>query len=115
MLALTLLNSSTQETIEPESVWVRVSSKKEIALSANFHPVAQQIAFSYIFPYSGEYEMEVKFKNNDFVIAEADFPMHIGKNNLKVLYASSLVLPLILAALIILLYIKLKRTKKKKN
>ena len=72
-IALNLLNCSTNEVIEPESVWIRISNKEKVVFSGTFKPEAQHVAFIYIFHDAGDYEIKSAFKKNEAVVAEAEF------------------------------------------
>ena len=112
-LAFTLLNSTTQEVIEAQRVWIRISSKKDIVFSANLNPEAQQVAFIYIFPDAGDYEIESTFKNDDVVIAQAKFPITIKRAKYSyTIYAIIIVLAFIILMMAILL-VKPKRKVRK--
>ena len=77
IFAFNLLNASTSEVIEPESVWVRISNKEQVVFSGTFKPEAQHVAFIYKFPGAGEYVIEPAFKNNGISIAESEFSITI--------------------------------------
>ena len=57
-LAFNLINNTTKEVIEPTSVWIRISSPKEVVFAGTFHPEAKNIAFTYTFPYADDYSLE---------------------------------------------------------
>lgn len=60
-IALNLVNDSTGKLIEPDKVWVRISTDKEIVFAGNFAPEAGNVVFSYIVPYASKYEITARF------------------------------------------------------
>lgn len=76
-LAFNLVNATTEEVIEPTSVWIRISSPEEVVFAGTFHPEAKHIAFTYIFPEANDYEILARFKDKDKTIVETNFQLTV--------------------------------------
>jgi len=79
-LAFNLVNATSEEVIEPTSVWVRISSSEEVVFAGTFHPETKHIAFTYIFPEANEYEIHARFKDNDSTLVEGEFHLTVTDN-----------------------------------
>lgn len=76
-LAFNLVDDATKEIIEPTSVWIRISSPKDVIFAGTFHPEAKHVAFTYIFPEANNYEILVRFKENDKTLVETTFQLTV--------------------------------------
>lgn len=101
-MAFNLLNDTTKEIIEPTSVWIRISSSKEVVFAGTFHTEAQNVVFNYVFPYADDYEITARFKDNDNTLVETDFEIKIEKKSkIKLYYIAKIIIILIIAGFII--------------
>lgn len=69
-IVIALVNASTNESINPEKVWVRISDEKNVLFAGT---VAQEngiVAFTYIFPKAGGYEMKMQFFRENSLLVE---------------------------------------------
>ena len=109
-IALTLFDTN-QEVIEPDSVWVRISSSKEVVFAGTLKPKNGNAAFTYKFPYAGNYEITSRFSDDKETIVEINFSINIEKtSNLEIYYLISAIIALIIIPFVI---IKLKSLKNK--
>lgn len=107
-IALTLFNNTNQEVIEPESVWVRISSSKNVIFAGTLKPLNGNIAFTFKFPEVDDYEVLVRFNQDKKALVETNFNLKIkgpiiSTSKFTYLIISILVLIIIL---IVLLYLK---------
>ena len=109
-IALTLFDTN-QEVIEPDSVWVRISSSKEVVFAGTLKPLNGNVAFTYKFPYADTYEITGRFNDDKETIVEVNFNVNIeGKSNLEIYYLIFAIIALIIITFVI---IKLKSLKNK--
>ena len=109
-IALTLFDTN-QEVIEPDSVWVRISSSKEVIFAGTLKPKNGNAAFTYKFPYAGNYEITSRFIYDKETIVEINFIINIEKtSNLEIYYLIFAIIALIILTFVI---IKLKSLKNK--
>ncbi len=80
-----LSNNTNQEVIETESVWIRISSSKEVVFAGTLKQESGNVAFTYKFPYADNYAIKAKYNDNENTIAEADFNLKI-KESVPVYY-----------------------------
>lgn len=76
-LAFNLMDATTEEVIEPTSVWIRVSSPKEVVFTGTFHPEEKHIAFTHTFLEANVYEILARFKDNGDTLVEAKFQLTV--------------------------------------
>jgi|TARA_B100001971_G_C18199552_1_gene543666 hypothetical protein len=110
-IAFNLLDDTTKEIIVPTSVWIRISSSKEVVFAGTFHPEAEHVAFTYTFPYSDDYEITARFKDNNSILAETDFEIKLEKEKMSKINLYLLLTSLVLFILIGFIIIKLKTKK----
>src|SRR3989338_10102719 len=84
-MAFSLLNNTNQEGIEPESVWIRIASSKEVVFAGTLKQESGNVAFTYKFPYADDYSITARYNDNEKIIAEADFNIKI-KESVPVYY-----------------------------
>jgi len=110
-IALTLFDTN-QEVIEPESVWVRISSSKEVVFAGTLKPENGNVAFTYKFPYADKYDITARFNDSKETIVKTNFNIQIeGKiSNLEIYF---LIFTIIALIIIIFVIIKLKSLKNK--
>ena len=61
VIALTLFNNTNQKVIEPESIWIRISSSEEVVFAGTLKQESGNVAFTYRFPYADNYEITSRF------------------------------------------------------
>jgi|TARA_Y100000310_G_scaffold340197_1_gene435167 hypothetical protein len=83
-LVLNLVNDTTKEVIKPTSVWIRISSSKEVVFAGTLHPGTGSVSFTYIFPYADNYEITTRFQGKDNVLLETDFEIKIEEKISKI-------------------------------
>ena len=76
-IAFSLLNNTDQEIIELESIWIRISSPKEVVFAGTLKQESGNVAFTYKFPYADDYIIAARYNGNGETIAEADFNIKI--------------------------------------
>ena len=79
-MAFSLLNSTNQEVIEPESVWIRISSSKEVVFAGTLKLESGNVAFTYKFPYADDYTITARYNDNEKTIATTDFNIKIRES-----------------------------------
>ena len=84
-MAFSLLNNTNQEIIELESIWVRISSPKEVVFAGTLKQESGNVAFTYKFPYADDYIIAARYNSDRETIAEADFNIKI-KESVPVYY-----------------------------
>ena len=77
--AFNLVDKDTEEPIDIDAVWVRISSK-EVVFAGTFQAVDGNVALTYAFPKRGEYEITARFIDNGETIVETDFNVSVAKN-----------------------------------
>tara|TARA_Y100000310_G_scaffold246052_1_gene251161 strand:+ start:2867 stop:3376 length:510 start_codon:yes stop_codon:yes gene_type:complete len=107
-IALTLFDKN-QEVIEPTSVWVRISSPKDVVFAGTLKPNNGNVAFTYKFPYADNYDITARFNDDKETIVETDFNIKITETVPVYYYFFGIVVILI----IIFVIIKLKALSKK--
>ena len=79
-MAFSLLNSTNQEVIEPESVWIRISSSKEVVFAGTLKQESGNVAFAYKFPYADDYTITTRYNDNEKTIVTTDFNIKIRES-----------------------------------
>ena len=108
-MAFSLLNNTNQEIIEMESVWIRISSSKEVVFAGTLKQESGNVAFTYKFPYADDYIITARYKDSEKAIAEADFNINV-KESVPVYYY---VLGIIVISIIIFVVMKFNSLNKK--
>jgi len=109
IIVISLFNETTQEVIEPTKVWIRISSSKDVVFAGTFKPETQNIAFSFTFPESGDFEITTRFFEDENLIVEADFDLNVkGKAD----YSKIIILFLFLIILVMVVKSVLFKPKK---
>jgi len=85
IIAINLLNATTNELIVPDSVWVRISNPEDITFAGTFFPESQHVSFTYKFPHGGDYDILIRFNQDNEVFLETDFTLTVeaAKNKLS--------------------------------
>ncbi|MFH2020165.1 MAG: hypothetical protein ABIJ34_02060 [archaeon] len=81
LLAFNIINLTTDEAIEPTSVWIRIAQDDKILFAGNLHPKNKQASISYFFPSPGHYELTVRFEKDNLQLAESDFEIIVEEDN----------------------------------
>ena len=100
ILSFSLVNDSTQELIDTTSLFIRISSSKEIVFAGTFHTELENVMFSYKFPYADDYRIIAKFQKDEDVLMETDFNIKIKKSYNFYYYLISLLFLIIVLAYI---------------
>ena len=108
-MAFLLLNSSNQEVIETESIWIRISSSKEVVFAGTLKQESGNVAFTYKFPYADNYIIAARYNGNGDTIVEADFNIKI-KESVPMYYY---ILGIVVILIIIFIAIKFNVVNKK--
>jgi len=95
-MAFSLLNSSNQEVIETESIWIRISSSKEVVFAGTLKLESGNVAFTYKFPYADDYTITARYNDNEKTIATTDFNIKIRESVPVYYYLIGIVVMLIL-------------------
>jgi len=74
---INLVNSTTEEPINLTSIWVRISSSKEIIFSGELSPKNASLPFTFTFPTGGNYSLDFQFKNNQKIIEKQTFYLDV--------------------------------------
>lgn len=78
--AINLVNSTTEQSIDIDSTWVRISLSDNVVFAGEFVPKKGSVAFTYTFPKSGNYTIDIKFYNGEYLVEEQDFSVSVEKN-----------------------------------
>ena len=95
IFVVNLFNETTDEVIEPTSVWIRISSSKDVVFAGTFKPDLGNIAFSFTFPETDAYEITTRFFDDEEIMVETDFDINVeGKTNYSniIIFVLSLIL-----------------------
>ncbi|HLD18435.1 MAG TPA: hypothetical protein VJB90_00285 [Candidatus Nanoarchaeia archaeon] len=106
VLAFNLVNEATGETIEPQSVWIRISEGEKVVFAGTFFPQIKYVDFSYAFPKAEKYAIDVKFFNGTNLLAENTFDIEVSGNKVS---PFSWVVGAVLAGLIIFFVVRFIR------
>ncbi len=79
-LALNLVNETTNSTINPTSVWLRVSNDDLIVFAGELRPKNGHIIISLALPNPGEYYILARFKEEQAILAEHTFKITAQKS-----------------------------------
>ena len=74
-------NATSEEALQPESVWVRISRGDDVLFAGTFAPQAGNVAFTYVFPEGGVYGVKTRYFSSERVLAEADFSAEVRERN----------------------------------
>jgi hypothetical protein len=79
-LDIVLWNKDRTETPDFTDAWVRIApSDRGIVFAGNLHqPEFGSTGMTFMFPEAGDYELTIRFQNNDKAVAEASFPLKVG-------------------------------------
>jgi len=78
IILFNLLNASTNESIYPDRVWIRISENDTILFSGQFSPVAGSTTFTYTFSKPGDYSIDATFYNNQTVLVQKTLNLAVG-------------------------------------
>ena len=95
VFVVNLFNGTIDEVIEPTSVWIRISSSKDVVFAGTFKPDLGNIAFSFTFPETDVYEITTRFFDDEEIMVETDFDINVeGKTNYSniIIFVLSLIL-----------------------
>jgi hypothetical protein len=95
-MAFSLLNNTNREVIEPESVWIRLSSSKEVVFAGTLKQESGNMAFTYKFPYADDYIITARYKDSEKTIVETDFNIKIKESVPVYYYVLGIIVTLIL-------------------
>jgi len=108
-LSLSIENSTTEQTIRPSEVWVRVSNKKHILFAGTFAPQAfDTVLFSYRFPSGGTYDITARFLDTHGTIVETNFLLNVGKS--KEVFTYLVISGIIFLIISIIIAVEIRRT-----
>ena len=110
-IALTLFDAN-QEVIEPDSVWIRISSSKEVVFAGTLKPKNGNVAFTYKFPYAGNYEITSRFSDDKETIVETDFHIKIEEEIPIYYYFFGIIVVLIIVFVVVKLNVLSRKLKK---
>lgn len=79
-MAFSLLNNTNLEVIEPESVWIRIFSSKEVVFAGTLKQESENVAFTYKFPYADDYIITARYNDNEKTIVTTDFNIKIRES-----------------------------------
>ncbi|MCH8004026.1 MAG: hypothetical protein IH934_05335 [Nanoarchaeota archaeon] len=109
VIVISLFNETTNEVIEPTSMWIRVSSTEDVIFAGTFKPENQNVAFSFTFPHGDVFEITTRFFEDENLIVETDFDINVKG---KTYYSKIIILFLSLILLVIVLKSILFKPKK---
>jgi hypothetical protein len=102
ILAFNLVDDETKETLDFDSVWVRISLEDAIVFSGTFHPEDKHVGLSYVFFKEGKYEIVSRFKKDGEILTVSDFDLEVGRkfdrSSVRYWGVSFIVLALVLVA-----------------
>ena len=110
-IALTLFDTN-QEVIEPDSVWIRISSSKEVVFAGTLKPLNGNVAFTYKFPSADNYDITARFNDDKETIVETNFSIEITETVSIYYYSFGIIVLLIIIFIIIKLRVLNKKLKK---
>ena len=110
-IALTLFDAN-QEVIEPDSVWIRISSSKEVVFAGTLKPKNGNVAFTYKYPYAGDYEITSRFSDDKETIVETDFHIKIEEEIPIYYYFFGIIVVLIIIFVVVKLNVLSRKLKK---
>jgi hypothetical protein len=76
-LAFNLVDKETMAPVEPESVWVRISTDRDILFAGVLKPEPATVTFSYAFPAAGAYEIKARFSFGREEVIEVQVPLEV--------------------------------------
>jgi hypothetical protein len=79
VLAFNLVDKTTNDKVNIKSVWVRISSKKEVVFSGTFLAENNNVTISYMFPSSGKYDVDTQFNLEDGTNIKTDNAVNVEK------------------------------------
>ena len=101
-MTFSLLNNTNREVIEPESAWIRISSSKEVVFAGTLKQESGNVAFTYKFPYAGDYIIRARYNSENGTIVETDFNITIREKVPEYYYV------IVLIVVVLLIYISVK-------
>lgn len=111
-MAFSLLNNTNREVIEPESVWIRIASSKEVVFAGTLKQESGNVAFTYKFPYADNYLITARYKGNEKTIVETDFNIKIKESVPTYYYILGMVVILIIVFIAVKFNVLNKKLKK---
>jgi hypothetical protein len=113
VMLFNLLNASTNESIYPDHVWVRISKGDNIMFSGQFRPAVGSTTFTYTFSEPGKYDIDATFYGNETVLVQKTLNIDIrGTSAIRGTYAFAYY-GIIILLLIIIIILFLKRRKRR--
>ena len=79
-LAFNLVEKDSEDPIDVEKVWIRISSEEDVVFTGNFQPDNGNVALTYTFAEKGGYEITAKFIEGEETLLETDFKVNVDKN-----------------------------------
>ena len=111
-MAFSLLNNTNQEIIEMESVWIRISSSKEVVFAGTLKQESGNVAFTYKFPYTDDYTITARYNDNEKTIVTTDFSIKIRESVPIYYYLIGIIVMLILVFIAVKFNVLNKKLKK---
>jgi len=110
-ITLTLFDTN-QEVIEPDSVWIRISSSKEVVFAGTLKPLNGNVAFTYKFSSADNYDITARFNDDKETIVETNFSIEITETVQIYYYSFGIIVLLVIVFIIIKLRVLNKKLKK---
>ena len=111
-MAFSLLNNTNLEVIEPESVWIRIASSKEVVFAGTLKQESGNVAFTYKFPYTDNYIITARFLDGKETIVETSFSIKIKESVPAYYYILGMVVILIIVFIAVKFNVLNKKLKK---
>jgi len=81
--SLNLVKPETQQVVEPEKVWVRISHSDAVIFSGTFAPAAGHVVFQTLLDKPDHYEIRARFENIESKTIETRFEVDVVSSALK--------------------------------
>jgi len=108
-LLFILVNETTEEPINYSSLFLRISSEKEVVFSGSFLPKNGGVSFVYTFSKPGKYTIDANFINGSETLEKGMYDVSVSGESNLIYY---LILGVVLLFLIVSRVFLIKRMKK---
>jgi len=112
ILLFNLLNSTTNESLDPDHVWVRISDKNDVVFSGQFRPINKAVTFTFTFAKPGPYEVMATFYDNNSSLVQKTFILDVQGNQVSSII--EIILIILFTILLILHILKIRKFRRKK-
>jgi len=99
-ISINIANATDFDIVDPTSVWVRISSERDVVFAGTLNPKLGNAALIYTFPEEGSFDINIRIFDKEELLIDTDFFLNVkGKTD----YSKIIILFLLLIILVMVL------------